>query len=118
MSRSPVIMAVLALITPALAAELPKSGSFKTPSAFKGIEQATQVGGRVLSHTRAAVVRRCRFARLADWAALPVVAPPPICNSSIHCRQHIGIWQAPRSNLGTGDRTHVNRGVATTSTSG
>jgi hypothetical protein len=50
MSRSPVMMAVLALITPALAAELPKSGSFKTPSAFKGIEQATQVGGRVLSH--------------------------------------------------------------------
>ena len=50
MSRSPVMIAILALITPALAAELPKSGNFKTPSAFKGIEQATQVDGRVLSH--------------------------------------------------------------------
>jgi hypothetical protein len=50
MSRSQVMIAVLALITPTLAAELPKSGNFKTPSAFKGIEQATQVGGRVPSH--------------------------------------------------------------------
>jgi hypothetical protein len=50
MSRSLAMIAVLVLIAPALAAELPKSGSFKTPSAFKGIEQATQVGGRVLSH--------------------------------------------------------------------
>jgi hypothetical protein len=45
MSRSPVIMAVLALITPALAAELPKSGSFKTPSAFKGMNKQLKLAG-------------------------------------------------------------------------
>jgi len=32
------------------AADTPKSGSFKTPSAFKGIEESVQVGGRVMSH--------------------------------------------------------------------
>jgi hypothetical protein len=48
--RSFVIVAVV-LTTPTLAAEqMAKSGSFKTPSAFKGIEQAQQTGGRTLSH--------------------------------------------------------------------
>jgi len=45
------VIATVALITPTLAAEqMAKSGSFKTPSAFKGIEQAQQTGGRTLSH--------------------------------------------------------------------
>ena len=48
--RSFVIAAVV-LSTPTLAAEqMAKSGSFKTSSAFKGIEQAQQTGGHTLSH--------------------------------------------------------------------
>jgi hypothetical protein len=48
--RSFVIAAVV-LSTPALAAEqMAKSGSFKAPSAFKGIEQTQQTGRRTLSH--------------------------------------------------------------------
>ena len=49
MSRSVIIIATLALITPVLAAEPPKSGNFKTASAFKGIEESSQIGGRVMS---------------------------------------------------------------------
>src|ERR1700726_595331 len=45
------VIAAVALTTPTLAAEqMAKSGSFKAPSVFKGIEQAEQTGGRTLSH--------------------------------------------------------------------
>ena len=45
------LLATIALATPTLAAEqLAKSGSFKTPSAFKGIEQGQTTGGHTLSH--------------------------------------------------------------------
>ena len=45
------VIATVALTTPAVAAEqAAKSGSFKTASAFKGIEQAQQTGGHTLSH--------------------------------------------------------------------
>ena len=45
------LIAAVALTTPTFAAEqLAKSGSFKAPSVFKGIEQAEQTGGRTLSH--------------------------------------------------------------------
>jgi hypothetical protein len=40
------VIAAVALTTSTLAAEqMAKSGSFKTASAFKGIEQAQQTGG-------------------------------------------------------------------------
>ena len=49
MSRSVIIIATLVLITPVLAADPPKSGNFKTASAFKGIEESIPgVGGRVM----------------------------------------------------------------------
>jgi len=32
------------------AADTPKNGNFKTPSAFKGVEASFQAGGRVMSH--------------------------------------------------------------------
>jgi hypothetical protein len=45
------VIGTLALSAPTLAAEQPaKSGSFKTASAFKGIEEAQQTGGHTLSH--------------------------------------------------------------------
>ncbi len=45
------VIAVVAFAAPALAAEqMAKSGSFKTASAFKGIEEAQQTGGHTLSH--------------------------------------------------------------------
>ena len=45
------LVATITLATPTLAAEqLAKSGSFKTPSAFKGIEQGETTGGHTLSH--------------------------------------------------------------------
>jgi hypothetical protein len=45
------VIATVALTTPAVAAEqAAKSGSFKTASAFKGIEQAQQTGGHTLTH--------------------------------------------------------------------
>jgi hypothetical protein len=51
MSRSVIIIATLALITPVLAADPPKSGSFKTASAFKAVEETTSVGDKhTLSH--------------------------------------------------------------------
>ena len=45
------VIATAALTAPTLAAEqTAKSGSFKTASAFKGIEEAQQTGGHTLSH--------------------------------------------------------------------
>jgi hypothetical protein len=45
------VIATVALTAPTLAAEqMAKSGNFKTASAFKGIEESSQVGGRVMSH--------------------------------------------------------------------
>ena len=45
------LIATVALTTPTLAAEqMAKSGSFKAASAFKGIEEAQQIGGHTLSH--------------------------------------------------------------------
>jgi hypothetical protein len=45
------VIATVAFTAPTLAAEeMAKSGSFKTASAFKGIEQAQQTGGHALSH--------------------------------------------------------------------
>jgi hypothetical protein len=45
------VIATVALTTPAVAAEqAAKSGSFKTASAFKGIEQAQQTGRADSAH--------------------------------------------------------------------
>ena len=45
------VIATVALASPTLAAEqMAKTGSFKTASAFKGIEQAQQTGGHTLGH--------------------------------------------------------------------
>ena len=50
MSRSLLIVAMFALSTAAFAAELPKSGSARTASAWKAVGETTQIGGRSLSH--------------------------------------------------------------------
>jgi hypothetical protein len=50
MLRSFIMIAALGLSVPALAAELPKSGSTKTASAWKAVGETTQIGGRALSH--------------------------------------------------------------------
>ena len=42
MSRSVIIIATLALRTPVLAADPPKSGSFQTASACKAVEETTK----------------------------------------------------------------------------
>jgi hypothetical protein len=45
------VVAVLLLdASLAYSADAPKSGNFKTTSAFKGIEESSQVGGRIMSH--------------------------------------------------------------------
>ena len=45
------VIATVALTAPTLAAEqMAKSGSFKSASAFKGIEEVQQTGGHTLSH--------------------------------------------------------------------
>ena len=45
------VVAVLLLdASLAYSADAPKSGNFKTASAFKGIEKSSQVGGRIMSH--------------------------------------------------------------------
>ena len=45
------VVAVLLLdASLAYSADAPKSGNFKTARAFKGIEELSQVGGRIMSH--------------------------------------------------------------------
>jgi hypothetical protein len=50
MSRPFVFIVALCLSAPALAAELPKSGNFDTPTGWKAVGETMQVGGLTLSH--------------------------------------------------------------------
>jgi len=50
MSRLFVVIVALYVSAPALAAELPKSGNFDTPTGWKAVGEAMQVGGRTLGH--------------------------------------------------------------------